>query len=162
MSDENEVSESLLSSMEVSAFDTSEGLEVSTTSIRPNKVVVEGCASASATTSTAADFEFELFRAKIERSYKQIAVNRKMRKYYRKRYQLFARFDAGVLLDKESWYSVTPERTALHTARKCFATLLERLGGDKAAASSACVLDAFCGSGGNSIQLAKYTFYALL
>ena len=91
----------------------------------------------------------------LSRNFLKIAVNRKMRKYYRKRYQLFARFDAGVLLDKESWYSVTPERTALHTARKCFATLLERLGGDKAAASSACVLDAFCGSGGNSIQLAK-------
>jgi hypothetical protein len=47
-----------------------------------------------------------------------------MRKYYMKRYQLFTRFDDGVLLDsKESWYSVTPEKVAEHIALKCFQAL---------------------------------------
>ncbi len=47
-----------------------------------------------------------------------------MRKYYMKRYQLFSRFDDGVLLEsKESWYSVTPEKVAEHIAQKCYRTL---------------------------------------
>lgn len=32
--------------------------------------------------------------------------------FYYKRYDLFPEFDKGVLLDEESWYSVTPHRLA--------------------------------------------------
>ena len=48
-------------------------------------------------------FDFETFRNKIKKSYKQISISRKMRKFYRRRYQLFNRFDSGVLMDLESW-----------------------------------------------------------
>ena len=60
-------------------------------------------------------------------------------KYYRQRYSLFSLYDDGVKLDAESWYSVTPERIAVHHAMR---------------ARSSVVIDAFCGSGGNAIQLA--------
>lgn len=53
---------------------------------------------------------------------------------------IFYRFDEGIQLDKESWFSVTPENVAWHIANKC--------GYDV-------VLDAFCGAGGNTIQFAK-------
>ena len=33
------------------------------------------------------------------------------------RYRLFSKFDHGVQLDDESWYSVTPEAIAMHIAR---------------------------------------------
>ena len=71
----------------------------------------------------ASDFDFEILKTKLEKQYKQIAISRKMRKYYRKRYQLFSRFDSGILLDNESWFSVTPEKVAHHIAEKCFQKL---------------------------------------
>lgn len=37
---------------------------------------------------------------------------RKLWKYWMQRYTLFARFDDGVLLDEEGWFSVTPEAVA--------------------------------------------------
>lgn len=94
------------------------------------------------------DFDFEILKAKIEKNYKQIAISRKMRKYYRRRYQLFTRFDDGILLDNESWFSVTPEKVALHIAEKCFK--------DLGSNPNLTVLDAFCGSGGNTIAFAHY------
>lgn len=63
-----------------------------------------------------------------------------MRKYWFKRFSLFSLFDRGILLDRESWFSVTPEKVAKQTAR--------RLAGD-------IIVDAFCGCGGNAIQFAK-------
>ena len=49
------------------------------------------------------DFCIEIFKNKILKSYKQTSVSRKMRKYFKKRYQLFSRFDSGILMDNESW-----------------------------------------------------------
>lgn len=92
-------------------------------------------------------FSFDLFKSKIEKSYKQVSVSRKMRKFYARRYQLFNKFDHGVLMDTESWYSVTPEAVARHIAHKCFSSLGSR--------PDLTVLDAFCGSGGNTIQFAR-------
>ncbi|KAM3960755.1 trimethylguanosine synthase 1 [Aphomia sociella] len=63
----------------------------------------------------------------------------KMFKYWKKRHSLFHRFDEGIKLDRESWFSVTPEQVARHIAEK-FAYDV--------------VLDAFCGAGGNTIQFA--------
>jgi tRNA/tmRNA/rRNA uracil-C5-methylase (TrmA/RlmC/RlmD family) len=93
-------------------------------------------------------FDFDILKSKIEKSYKQISISRRMRKFYRRRYQLFNKFDYGILMDNESWYSVTPEKTAYHIARKCFELLKCK--------SDNLVLDAFCGAGGNAIQFAKY------
>jgi trimethylguanosine synthase len=98
--------------------------------------------------SSSLSFDFELLRAKIERGYKQTKISRRMRKYYRRRYQLLSRFDEGALLDIESWYSVTPEKLAEHIARKCFARMGYR--------RDLTVLDAFCGAGGNTIQFAAH------
>lgn len=93
-------------------------------------------------------FDFSVVKAKIEKSYKQVSISRKMKKYYNRRYMLFTRFDEGCLLDTESWFSVTPEKTARHIADQVFKKMGNR--------SDLTILDAFCGSGGNTIQFCKY------
>ena len=60
-------------------------------------------------------------------------------KYWHQRYRLFSRFDEGIKMDDEAWFSVTPERIAKHIAHRCRCDL---------------IVDAFCGVGGNSIQFA--------
>ncbi|KAH9813035.1 RNA cap guanine-N2 methyltransferase-domain-containing protein [Melampsora americana] len=55
------------------------------------------------------------------------------------RNRLFWRFDEGIKLDQQSWYSVTPEGIARQIAERC------RL----------VIVDAFCGAGGNAIQFAS-------
>ncbi|XP_043544305.1 trimethylguanosine synthase isoform X2 [Chiloscyllium plagiosum] len=64
-------------------------------------------------------------------------------KYWVQRYRLFSRFDEGIKLDQEGWFSVTPEKIAEHIANRVMQ-------------SSQCdiIVDAFCGVGGNSIQFA--------
>jgi len=42
-------------------------------------------------------------------------------KYWAQRKRLFSKFDEGVQLDKESWFSVTPEAIAGHIARRVLA-----------------------------------------
>ncbi|XP_054728542.1 trimethylguanosine synthase [Anastrepha obliqua] len=66
--------------------------------------------------------------------------NKGMLKYWRKRFSLFSRYDDGIRLDCESWFSVTPEKIAIHMA--------DRLACDL-------IIDAFCGCGGNAIQFAR-------
>ena len=68
-------------------------------------------------------------------------------RYWRQRYLLWSRFDEGVGMDAEGWWSVTPERVASHQAR--------RMGEGVSAARSKVVVDAFCGCGGNAVQLAQ-------
>ncbi|WPK22805.1 hypothetical protein PUMCH_000018 [Australozyma saopauloensis] len=67
------------------------------------------------------------------------------KKYWNKRYKIFSKYDEGVFLSSELWYSVTPEITAEATA-----LLVKKLIPD-------CknVLDVCCGGGGNTIQFAK-------
>ncbi|KAH6922840.1 hypothetical protein HPB50_019842 [Hyalomma asiaticum] len=60
-------------------------------------------------------------------------------KYWKQRYRLFSRYDEGIQMDEESWFSVTPENIAKHIAKRCKADV---------------VIDGFCGAGGNSIQFA--------
>ncbi|CAH1282036.1 unnamed protein product [Diabrotica balteata] len=69
----------------------------------------------------------------------EIKNNTKLRKYWRKRFSLFSKFDMGIKLDEESWYSVTPEIVAKRTAERCQCDI---------------IIDAFCGAGGNAIQFA--------
>ncbi|PKI50630.1 hypothetical protein CRG98_028942 [Punica granatum] len=61
-------------------------------------------------------------------------------KYWYQRYLLFSRFDDGVKLDEEGWFSVTPEPVAKHHALRC---------------GSNAIIDGFTGVGGNAIQFAK-------
>lgn len=69
----------------------------------------------------------------------EIKENTHLRKYWIKRFSLFHKFDLGIKLDEESWYSVTPEEIAKHAAERCRCDL---------------IVDAFCGAGGNTIQFA--------
>ncbi|XP_066272949.1 trimethylguanosine synthase-like [Branchiostoma lanceolatum] len=60
-------------------------------------------------------------------------------KYWAQRYRLFFKFDHGIKMDREGWFSVTPEKIAYHIAERCRCDL---------------IVDAFCGVGGNAIQFA--------
>ncbi|XP_057974901.1 uncharacterized protein LOC131162444 isoform X3 [Malania oleifera] len=60
-------------------------------------------------------------------------------KYWHQRYLLFSRFDDGIKMDEEGWFSVTPEPIARHHAVRC---------------GSGIILDSFTGVGGNAIQFA--------
>ncbi|CAO3614132.1 unnamed protein product [Mucor hiemalis] len=71
--------------------------------------------------------------------YSEKTMPEDMSKYYYQRYSYFSKFDEGVLMDREGWFSVTPEKIARHIAERC---------------QSDVVIDAFCGCGGNSIQFA--------
>ncbi|WAR55892.1 hypothetical protein PtB15_6B636 [Puccinia triticina] len=62
-----------------------------------------------------------------------------MQKYWAQRKRLFSRFDEGIKMDRESWYSVTPEAIAQQIAARAKCKLL---------------VDGFCGAGGNTIQFA--------
>ncbi|EPZ36047.1 hypothetical protein ROZALSC1DRAFT_27871 [Rozella allomycis CSF55] len=68
--------------------------------------------------------------------------NGKLDKYYAQRYRYFSQYDLGIMLDTESWYSVTPEKIAEYIASRCD--------------SEHVIVDAFCGAGGNTIQFAKH------
>lgn len=70
----------------------------------------------------------------------EIRTDKSLHKYWSKRFSLFSLFDQGIRLDRESWFSVTPEKVAAFTAERCACDL---------------IIDAFCGAGGNTIQFAK-------
>lgn len=61
-------------------------------------------------------------------------------KYWCQRYILFSRYDDGIKMDREGWYSVTPEALARHHAERC---------------GSGSIIDCFTGVGGNAIQFAQ-------
>ncbi|XP_042383152.1 trimethylguanosine synthase-like isoform X1 [Zingiber officinale] len=66
--------------------------------------------------------------------------------YWHQRYSLFSRFDDGVLMDEEGWYSVTPEAIAASHAERASAYVH---------CGRSLVLDGFAGVGGNAIQFAS-------
>ncbi|CAX43944.1 Trimethyl guanosine synthase, putative [Candida dubliniensis CD36] len=68
-----------------------------------------------------------------------------VKKFWKRRYALFEKFDEGIYLSSELWYSVTAESIAKYTAG-LFRDLLPN-------ATSG--LDLCCGGGGNTIQFAK-------
>ncbi|KAG6940532.1 trimethylguanosine synthase 1 [Chelydra serpentina] len=73
----------------------------------------------------------------------EIAADPGLAKYWAQRYRLFSRFDEGIKLDREGWFSVTPERIAKHIASRV-----------RQSFNCDIVVDAFCGVGGNAIQFA--------
>jgi hypothetical protein len=67
-------------------------------------------------------------------------MSKRTAKYWYQRYRLFSRYDEGIKMDEEGWFSVTPESIAQHQAsRMC---------------SGGLIVDAFTGVGGNAIQFA--------
>ncbi|KAI4355866.1 hypothetical protein L6164_004597 [Bauhinia variegata] len=81
-------------------------------------------------------------RVKIIRNRKATkeGVSSLVQKYWLQRYNLFSKYDEGIKLDEEGWFSVTPEEIAIRHAEKC---------------ANGVVIDCFSGAGGNSIQFAK-------
>ncbi|EGW32992.1 uncharacterized protein SPAPADRAFT_54956 [Spathaspora passalidarum NRRL Y-27907] len=69
-----------------------------------------------------------------------------LRKFWNRRYDLFSKFDEGIYMNEELWFSVTPESLAKYTAQ-LFAKLLPE--------ATKCI-DICCGGGGNTIQFAQY------
>ncbi|XP_010461488.1 PREDICTED: trimethylguanosine synthase-like isoform X2 [Camelina sativa] len=67
-------------------------------------------------------------------------------KYWCQRYLLFSRFDEGIKMDEEGWFSVTPELIAKHHAARC---------------NEGIVIDCFTGVGGNAIQFASRSHYVI-
>lgn len=61
--------------------------------------------------------------------------------FWIQRYYYFSKFDKGIMMDKESWYSVTPEEIAKYIAKLI---------------KGKSIIDGFCGCGGNVIQFSKY------
>ncbi|CAH8467128.1 unnamed protein product [Heterobilharzia americana] len=75
-------------------------------------------------------------------------------KYWAQRFRLFSCFDSGIQVDRDSLFSATPEVIAAHQAKRMFRTFepFTRLKG------TCTVLDIFCGTGSNAIQLALRGF----
>lgn len=73
-----------------------------------------------------------------------------MKKYWAQRYDIFAKYDNGVLLTRELWYSVTPESLSKFTAKVLNEAFKDKEGPVR-------VMDAFCGGGGNIIQFLAYS-----
>ncbi|NXE18577.1 TGS1 synthase, partial [Ardeotis kori] len=73
----------------------------------------------------------------------EIAADPELVKYWAQRYRLFSRFDEGIKLDREGWFSVTPEKIAEHIAVRVSQSF-----------NCSVIVDAFCGVGGNAIQFA--------
>lgn len=82
---------------------------------------------------------------------KPIEKDDKLYKYYSQRYNLFSRYDDGILMDEEAWFSVTPENIAIHIAERVY----NSIGFDRFSV----IVDGFCGVGGNLIQFASYSPY---
>lgn len=70
-------------------------------------------------------------------------------KYWKQRRRLFSKFDLGIQLDQEGWFSVTPEQIADHVATETLENIRSK------EPQPVVVLDAFGGCGGNSIAFAK-------
>ncbi|CAJ0573770.1 unnamed protein product, partial [Mesorhabditis spiculigera] len=82
-------------------------------------------------------------------AYELFHMDKEIRKYWFQRYRLFSRLDQGVLMDREGWFSVTPERIASHIAQR----MVTRPG--------MVIIDGFAGVGGNSIQFALHGAYVI-
>ncbi|KAK1440296.1 hypothetical protein QVD17_06121 [Tagetes erecta] len=77
----------------------------------------------------------------------QALISPKVKKYWLQRYSLFSRYDEGIKMDEEGWFSVTPEEIAVRHAQRS-------VGGGV-------VVDCFAGMGGNSIQFAALGYHVL-
>ncbi|XP_023644949.1 trimethylguanosine synthase [Capsella rubella] len=71
---------------------------------------------------------------------KRNGTSPKISRYWFQRYDLFSKYDQGIEMDEEGWYSVTPEEIAIKQADRCRGKV---------------VIDCFSGVGGNTIQFAQ-------
>jgi len=82
-------------------------------------------------------------------------------KYWSQRRRLFSRFDEGIQLDSEGWYSVTPEAIADHVARRMGEMTSRMVQNGTCGRNGITILDAFCGCGGNAIAFGKLPPHAV-
>ncbi|KAL6572388.1 hypothetical protein OROMI_013346 [Orobanche minor] len=82
-----------------------------------------------------------LLRSKLDLQGVVHEVPPSVSKYWWQRYLLFSRFDYGIKMDEEGWFSVTPEPLAKHHAVRC---------------GNGAIVDFFTGVGGNAIQFAQW------
>jgi trimethylguanosine synthase len=68
--------------------------------------------------------------------------DKQLNKFYKNRYYLFSKFDRGIKIDDESWYSITPEPVSKHVANRVASVFGE---------GQTNSMDGFCGVGGNLI-----------
>ncbi|KAA8545585.1 hypothetical protein F0562_020369 [Nyssa sinensis] len=83
---------------------------------------------------------------KVKEKAKEEGVTPLVEKYWLQRYDLFSRYDEGIKMDEEGWFSVTPEEIAVRHAE------MSRGG---------VVIDCFTGVGGNAIQFAKMSCHVV-
>ena len=76
-------------------------------------------------------------------------------KYWAQRHRLFSRFNEGIKIDHEGWYSTTHEAIALHIAERCCCGGGADTAGGGRRRRPVVVLDAMCGCGGNAIAFAR-------
>lgn len=69
-----------------------------------------------------------------------------LKKYYAQRFRYFTKYEQGIKLDYDMWFSVTPETIAKHVAQQVYASYGET--------KNLTILDAFTGAGSNAIHFA--------
>jgi trimethylguanosine synthase len=76
-------------------------------------------------------------------------------KYWAQRRRLFSKFDRGIQLDAQSWFSVTPEIIADHVAHRVAELVTATDTFALPPGQGLIVMDSFCGVGGNAIGFSK-------
>ncbi|CCH40503.1 hypothetical protein BN7_36 [Wickerhamomyces ciferrii] len=89
--------------------------------------------------------EYEKFNSENKYHLTYDRLPKDTKKFWKQRYSLFKKFDQGVFMTSELWYSVTPEDVALFVAK-----FIKACNPDLKTIADVC-----CGGGGNSIQFAR-------
>ncbi|KAL3843741.1 hypothetical protein ACJIZ3_001144 [Penstemon smallii] len=84
---------------------------------------------------------------KVEKLKDRENVTPLVKKYWLQRYDLFSKYDVGIRMDEEGWFSVTPEEIAALQASRC--------------SGAGVIIDAFAGVGGNAIQFAQVCHHVI-
>ncbi|XP_040959128.1 trimethylguanosine synthase [Gossypium hirsutum] len=97
-------------------------------------------------------FNFILFLIPVKKNWKKRGkekgiITPLIENYWFQRYHLFSKYDEGIKMDEEGWFSVAPVEIAMRHAEKC--------GGYEL------VIDCFSDVGGNAIQFAKLCPFVL-
>ena len=98
------------------------------------------CRGCIESTPVADDPESGLFGSESQRASTKLVLGSQFDKYWSQRRRLFARFDEGIRMDEEGWFSATPQCIAEHLASRCRCRVL---------------LDICTGVGGNTVHFAR-------
>ncbi|KAL7604389.1 hypothetical protein Lser_V15G18953 [Lactuca serriola] len=76
----------------------------------------------------------------------EVSMDPIISKYWCQRYLLFSKYDEGIKMDEEGWFSATPECIARHHAFRC---------------RNGIIVDCFTGVGGNAIRFASNSTHTI-